>query len=218
MKYFLVLALSATACAQDKHPVTHRAIAPVMTADGADWLERPERQAEEHPRQAIEALHIAPGSTVADVGAGSGYISRLLAQKVGASGMVYCSDIQPRMIELLRGNMADAHITNYRAVVGTDTDPKLPAARIDLILMADVYHEFAHPREMLQRMREALKPGGRLVLLEYRKEDPEVPIREEHKMSVKTVRLEIEPEGFQFDQAIETLPRQHILIFRKPAI
>jgi ubiquinone/menaquinone biosynthesis C-methylase UbiE len=149
MKYFLVLALSATACAQDKHPVTQRAIAPVMTADGADWLERPERQAEEHPRQAIEALHIAPGSTVADVGAGSGYISRLLAQKVGASGMVYCSDIQPRMIELLRGNMADAHITNYRAVVGTDTDPKLPAARIDLILMADVYHEFAHPREML---------------------------------------------------------------------
>jgi ubiquinone/menaquinone biosynthesis C-methylase UbiE len=137
---------------------------------------------------------------------------------VGASGMVYCSDIQPRMSELLRGNMADAHITNYRAVVGTDTDPKLPAARIDLILMADVYHEFAHPREMLQRMREALKPGGRLVLLEYRKEDPEVPIREEHKMSVKTVRLEIEPEGFQFDQAIETLPRQHILIFRKPAI
>ena len=218
MKYLLILALSVTACAQDKHPVTHRAIAPVMTADGADWLERPERESEEHPRQAIEALHIPPGSTVADVGAGSGYISRLLAQTVGASGMVYCSDIQPRMIELLRGNMARAHITNYRAVVGTDTDPKLPAARIDLILMADVYHEFAHPREMLQRMREALKPGGRLVLLEYRKEDPEVPIREEHKMSVKTVRQEIEPEGFQFDQTIETLPRQHVLIFRKPAI
>ncbi len=218
MKHLLLFVIALTACAQDTHPITHRAIADVMSADGADWLERPEREAEEHPREAIESLHIAPGSTVADVGAGSGYISRLLAQTVGTHGLVYCSDIQPRMIELLRGNMARAHITNYRAVVGTDTDPKLPAASIDLILMADVYHEFAHPREMLRSMRQALKPGGRLVLLEYRKEDPSVPIREPHKMSVKTVRQEIEPEGFQFDQAIESLPRQHILIFRKPAI
>ena len=219
MKLLLLVSLASTAaCAQDTHPVTHRAIAPVMTADSADWLERPEREAEEHPRAAIEALHIPPGSTVADVGAGSGYLSRMLAQTVGSSGLVYASDIQPRMIELLKDNMARAHVTNYRAVVGTETDPHLPAGRIDLILMADVYHEFSHPREMLRSMRQALKPGGRLVLLEYRKEDPQVPIKEAHKMSVKMVRQELEPEGFEFERTIESLPRQHILIFRKPAI
>ena len=200
---------------QQTHPVTGREIAPVMSASGADWLERPEREAEEHPREAIAALHLAKGATVADVGAGSGYLSRLLAAAVGPTGTVWCSDIQPRMLEILRDKMQAAGITNYRAVLGRDTDPGLPEGQMDAILLADVYHEFAHPREMLRRLREALRPGGRLVLLEYRKEDPNVPIREEHKMAVRTVRRELEPEGFRFDQAIETLPRQHLLIFRR---
>ena len=216
MKRYALLLICVAACpAQQTHPVTGREIAHVMSASGADWLERPEREAEEHPREAIAALHIAKGATVADVGAGSGYLSRLLAAAVGPGGTVWCSDIQPRMLEILRDKMQAAGITNYRAVLGSDTDPHLPEGQMDLILLADVYHEFAHPREMLQRLRAALRPGGRLVLLEYRKEDPNVPIREEHKMAVRTVRRELEPEGFRFEQAIETLPRQHLLIFRR---
>ena len=214
MKRYALLLLCLTACrAQQTHPVTGREIAGVMSASGADWLERPEREAEEHPREAIAALRIPKGATVADVGAGSGYLSRLLAAAVGPAGTVWCSDIQPRMLEILEDKMKSAGIANYKAVLGTDTDPRLPEAQIDYILLADVYHEFAHPREMLRRLRSALRPGGRLVLLEYRKEDPNVPIREEHKMAVATVRRELEPEGFKFERAIETLPRQHLLIF-----
>ena len=216
MKRSALLLLCVAAClAQQTHPVTGREIAQVMSASGADWLERPEREAEEHPREAIAAMHIAKGATVADVGAGSGYLSRLLAAAVGPAGTVWCSDIQPRMLEILRDKMQAAGIVNYRAVLGSDTDPRLPEGQMDLILLADVYHEFAHPRDMLRRLRLALRPGGRLVLLEYRKEDPNVPIREEHKMAVSTVRRELEPEGFHFEQAIETLPRQHLLIFRR---
>lgn len=215
MKRYALFLFCLAACGQQTHPVTGREIAHVMSASGADWLERPERQAEEHPREAIAALRIAKGSTVADVGAGSGYLSRLLAAAVGPTGTVWCSDIQPRMLEILRDKMQAAGVTNYQAVLGSETDPRLPEGQIDLILMADVYHEFAQPREMLRRMKLALRPGGRLVLLEYRKEDPSVPIREEHKMAVSTVRRELEPEGFHFEQAIETLPRQHLLIFRR---
>jgi ubiquinone/menaquinone biosynthesis C-methylase UbiE len=214
MKRYALLLLCLSAChAQQTHPVTGREIAGVMAASGADWLERPEREAEEHPREAVGAMQIAKGATVADVGAGSGYISRLLAAAVGPNGTVWCSDIQPRMLEILEQKMKAAGITNYKAVLGSDTDPRLPDGQFDLILLADVYHEFAHPREMLRHLRLALRPGGRLVLLEYRKEDPNVPIREEHKMAVTTVRRELEPEGFKFEQAIETLPRQHLLIF-----
>ena len=214
MKLYAFLLLCLSAChGQQTHPVTGREIAGVMGASGADWLERPEREAEEHPREAVGAMQIAKGSTVADVGAGSGYISRLLAAAVGPHGTVWCSDIQPRMLEILEQKMKAAGITNYKAVLGSDTDPRLPEGQFDLILLADVYHEFAHPREMLRHLRLALRPGGRLVLLEYRKEDPNVPIREEHKMAVTTVRRELEPEGFEFEHVIETLPRQHLLIF-----
>jgi SAM-dependent methyltransferase len=197
----------------NRHPLTGREIASVMGAAGADWLERPEREAEENPEQALDAIGITPGMVVADVGAGVGYMTLRLARRVGATGKVYANDLQPEMIERLRRNIKSAGITNIETVLGTESDPRLPGGQIDLILLVDVYHEFSRPREMLQQLRTALKPGGRLVLLEYRKEDPAVPIRADHKMSVAEVRTEVEIEGFVLSQTIETLPRQHILVF-----
>jgi ubiquinone/menaquinone biosynthesis C-methylase UbiE len=213
----LILALLLSCwplAAQGVHPVTGRQIAGVMSAAGSPWLDRPEREEEEQPDQALAALGIKRGMVVADVGAGSGFMSFKMAKLVGPSGKVYANDIQPEMLEILRTRARENKITNLETVLGTDRDPKLPAGAIDLILLVDVYHEFSHPQAMLDRMREALKPSGRLVLLEYRKEDPNVPIRPEHKMSVAEVKAELTPEGFQFDQVIEVLPRQHILIFR----
>ncbi len=200
--------------AQAVHPVTGRQIAGVMSAAGSGWLDRPEREEEEQPDKALEAIGIRRGMVVADVGAGSGFMAFKMAKLVGTSGKVYANDIQPEMLEILRTRAQRNKVTNVETVLGTDRDPKLPAGTLDLILLVDVYHEFSQPQAMLDRMREALKPNGRLVLLEYRKEDPTVPIRPEHKMSVVEVKAEVEPEGFQFDQVIEVLPRQHIIIFR----
>jgi ubiquinone/menaquinone biosynthesis C-methylase UbiE len=213
--FSLLLCLGALLSAEQVHPITGRHIAPVMSADGAGWLVRPEREAEEAPDAALDAIGIARGATVADVGAGAGYITWRLAERVGPSGKVYANDIQPQMLDLLRKNMEARHLTNVETVLGAVDDPKLPAARMDLVLLVDVYHEFTEPEKMLRKIRESLKPDGRLVLLEYRKEDPSVPIRPEHKMSVAEVRAEVQPEGFRFDKTLETLPRQHILIFLK---
>ncbi len=182
---------------------------------GAPWLDRSDREQEENPRLAIKLLAIPTGAVVGDVGAGSGYYSELLANQVGPTGRVYASDLQPGMLELIRQRMRKRGLRNVEVVQSAVDDPKLPVGALDLILMVDVYHEFSKPQEMLRAMRTALKPGGRLVLLEYRKEDPSVPIREEHKMSVAGVRAEVEPEGFRFDRVLPDLPWQHILIFRK---
>jgi tRNA A58 N-methylase Trm61 len=211
---FLTLSL-AISRAQTEHPLTGRKIAPVMGAAGADWLNRPERVAEEHPDQALDELHLQPGMVVGDVGAGSGYMSLKMAARVGPTGKVYAEDVQPEMLRLLRDNAKQAHVNNIETVQGNEADPKLPVDRLDLILLVDVYHEFSQPQKMLRAMRAALKPDGRLVLLEYRKEDPSIPIRPEHKMSVQEVKTELEAEGFKMDQVIETLPRQHILILKK---
>ncbi|MFN0166212.1 MAG: class I SAM-dependent methyltransferase [Bryobacteraceae bacterium] len=185
-----------------------------MGLGGADWLERGERTAEEEPDLALDVLRIQKGDVVADVGAGVGYFAWRLAERVGPMGRVYAVDIQPEMLRLLEQNMARRKLTNVQAVLGTVDDPKLPAGEIDLILMVDVYHEFSEPQKMLRRMRAALKPTGRMVLLEYRKEEPWIPIRLEHKMTEKEVRLEVESEGFTFESNLKTLPRQHILVFR----
>jgi len=213
----LVWGLAFLSCsliwAQGVHPITGRQYAGVMSADGAPWLTRPEREEEEQPDQALHDIGIVKGSTVADIGAGSGAITWRLAERVGPKGKVYAVDIQQRMLDLLRQNMAKRKITNFETVLDTADDPKLPRASVDLELLIDVYHEFSHPQEMLRHLREALKPGGRLVLLEYRAEDPAVKIRPEHKMSVAIVKAEVEPEGFHLDKTIETLPQQHILIF-----
>jgi ubiquinone/menaquinone biosynthesis C-methylase UbiE len=209
---FVVLAGTAAAF-QGQHPVSGRDIAQVMGAQGADWLNRPERESEEHPEAALDALKIKPGMTVADVGAGTGYMSLRLARRVGSTGKVYAEDIQPEMLRLLKQNEDQAQVTNIENVLGSESDPRLPAQKIDLILLVDVYHELSQPQKMLERFKDALKPNGRLVLLEYRKEDPSIPIRLEHKMTVEEARSELGASGFRLAQVIETLPRQHILIF-----
>jgi ubiquinone/menaquinone biosynthesis C-methylase UbiE len=201
--------------AQATHPLTGRQIAPVMGAAGAGWLERPEREAEEAPEKALDALGIRAGMVVADVGAGTGYMSLRMARRVGPTGKVYANDLQPEMLQRLRANSQREKLSNVETVQGTEADPKLPPNTMDLVLLVDVYHEFSEPQAMLDKIRESLKPDGRLVLLEYRKEDPSVPIRPEHKMSVVEVKTEVEAEGYKLDQVIEKLPRQHIIIFRK---
>jgi SAM-dependent methyltransferase len=211
----LLLLLTSLTWAQGVHPVTGRKYAGVMGAGGADWLTRPERETEEQPDEALKAIGIAKGSSVADIGAGSGYMTIRMARLVGPAGKVYANDIQPRMLELLRENLKKQKIANVEPVLGEIDDPKLAGSSVDLVLLVDVYHEFSEPRKMLRHIREALKPDGRLVLLEYRGEDPAVPIRPEHKMTVDQVKAELEPEGYRLDQVKENLPRQHILIFRK---
>ena len=203
--------------AQATHPLTGRQIAPVMSVDGAGWLDRPEREAEEAPDQALDALGIRAGMVLADVGAGTGYMSLRMARRVGPTGKVYANDLQPEMLQKLRAKSQREKLSNVETVQGTESDPKLPPNTMDLVLLVDVYHEFSQPQAMLDKIRESLKPDGRLVLLEYRKEDPRVPIRPEHKMSVAEVKTEVEAEGYKLDQVIEKLPRQHIIIFRKAA-
>ena len=183
-----------------------------MGFGGATWLDRPERIAEENPEGALDALELKPGMVIADVGAGTGYMSFRMAKRVGATGKIYANDLQPDMLRVLNERAAANKVTNIQTVLGTANDPKLPAGAIDLILLVDVYHEFSEPQVMLRKMREALKPNGRLVLLEYRKEDPNVPIILAHKMTVDEVKKELESEGFQMSKVIETLPRQHIFI------
>jgi ubiquinone/menaquinone biosynthesis C-methylase UbiE len=199
------------------HPVTGRQIAGVMGMSGADWLTRPEREAEEQPDKALDALNLKPGMVVADIGAGVGYMSLRMAKRVGPSGKVYANDLQPEMLAKLRENAAKAKINNVVTVLGDVADPKLPANAMDLVLLVDVYHEFSQPQQMLRKIRETLKADGRLVLLEYRAEDPNVPINPEHKMTVAQVKAELEAEGFVLQPVIETLPRQHILILTKAA-
>jgi ubiquinone/menaquinone biosynthesis C-methylase UbiE len=211
----LLLAVYAAGWAQSVHPVTGRHYAGVMGAGGAGWLVRPEREAEEQPDVALDELRIAKGSTVADIGAGAGYMTWRLAARVGPAGKVYAVDIQPEMLQLLRKNMEQRKIANVETVLGTVDDPKLPRDGLDLVLLVDVYHEFSEPQAMLRRIRDSLRKDGRLVLLEYRAEDPAVPIRPEHKMTVAQVKAELEPEGYRLDRVSEALPRQHILIFRK---
>src|SRR5258708_6069869 len=188
-----------------------------MGFGGADWLVRPEREAEEQPEKALDALNLKPGMAVADIGAGVGYMSLRMAKRVGPSGKVYANDLQPQMLELLRQNAAKAGVSNVVTVLGDTADPKLPANTMDLVLLVDVYHEFSQPQQMLRKIRETLKPDGRLVLLEYRAEDPNVPIIAEHKMTVAQVKTELEAEGFVLAPVIETLPRQHLLILTKAA-
>src|SRR5262245_52547924 len=195
------------------HPISGRRIAPVMGWQGADWLERDERIGEEEPDIALDVLKIPKGAAVADIGAGSGYMTVRLAKRVGPTGVVYANDVQPQMLEMLRRRIEREKITNVTLVQGTIDDPKLPPASVDLQLMVDVYHEFSQPQAMLRGLRQALKPGGRLVLVEYRKENPAIPIRLEHKMTVAEAKMEVEAEGFTLSKVDESLPRQHILIF-----
>jgi len=193
-----------------------REIAQVMGHPGADWLERPEREAEEAPQEVIAALALRSGEVVADIGAGSGYFTWRLARAVGPAGRVYAVDIQPEMLARLKTNLAARDISNVVMVLGGEQDPGLPRASLDLALMVDVYHELTWPHEMLAAICASLKPGGRLVFVEYRAEDPAVPIKPLHKMTEAQIRREAAVHPLEWVQTVTTLPWQHLVIFRKP--
>jgi len=194
-----------------------REIAQIMGPEGMAWLDRPQRADEEHPEMVIDAIKLRAGEVVADLGAGSGYITFRLAPKVGNTGKVLAVEIQDEMLETLRKRAAELGVTNVQAVKASETDPHLPAGGVDVVLMVDVYHELAYPFEVMTKVREALKPTGWLVLVEYRKEDPHVSIKEVHKMSLRQLSKEMSAVGFMRIQTVESLPSQHIVIFAKRA-
>lgn len=193
-----------------------REIARIMSHRAAGWLERPEREREEQPDRMIDQLGLAPGMTVADVGAGIGYHAARMASRVGPTGTVWAVEVQPEMLAQLEARMRGRGVTNVRPVLGTGLDPALPANAIELVLMVDVYHEFENPREMLDRIVAALKPGGRVAFVEYRAEDPKVPILPLHRMTEAQIRREAEAAGLRWTSTWTGLPWQHLLIFRKP--
>ena len=194
-----------------------REIAQVMGHEAAGWLERPEREREERSSKLLESLQLKNGLVVADVGAGSGYFTFPIADKIGPKGKVLAVDIQDEMLDLIRKKMKDKKIANVEPIKGTETDPKLPDAGVDLILLVDVYHEFSDPYEMTVAMCKALKPGGKLVFVEFRMEDEKVPIKLVHKMSEKQVLKEMEPHPLKHAKTLDGLPWQHIIIFEKKA-
>jgi precorrin-6B methylase 2 len=193
-----------------------REIAGVMGWEGAQWLERASRAREERPELLIRELALTPGMTVADIGAGTGYYTWQLAKQVGSGGRVYAVDVQPEMIRMLDSQMEKRGVHNVVSVLGSETTVKLPPARVDLAIMVDVYHELAYPSEILDSIVDALKPGGRVVFVEYRAEDPAVAIKPLHKMSEPQIRREATAHGLKWERSIESLPIQHAIVFRKP--
>jgi FkbM family methyltransferase len=191
-----------------------RQIAQVMSHFGIDWLEREEREMEENTSQLLKNLAVKPGMVVADIGAGSGYHSTLLSKMVG-NGKVYAVDIEPEMIAYLNERIKQEKLSRIVPVLSTEKNVALPENSVDIILLVDVYHEFSFPYEMALSMRSALKPGGKLVLVEFRTEDPTVPIKTIHKMSERQSVKELKAAGFIFEQNISTLPWQHCMVFTK---
>ena len=192
-----------------------REISQVMGHLAAGWLERPEREREEMPNRLIEMLKLKEGDVVADIGIGTGYIARRISPKVGKTGTIYGVEIQQEMLDILAEKMAEAGITNIKGILGTITNPKLPPNSLDLAIMVDVYHEFSHPYEMLQNICRALKIGGRVAFIEYRAEDPNVPIKPLHKMSELQVIKEATPHPLSWIETLHDLPWQHVIIFEK---
>ena len=192
-----------------------RVAAPFMSYQGAGWLERPERVAEEMPDAMVAMMGLEDGDVVADIGAGSGFFTRRIARLVAPTGTVYAVDIQPEMLEILQGYVEEEGVTGVVPVLSEFDDPKLPEGEIDWILLVDVYHEFGNHEAMLAKMRQALKPDGRVALLEYRVEDGTGDhIRGDHRMSVRQVLSEWGPAGFDLVELHEFLPSQHLFIFR----
>jgi ubiquinone/menaquinone biosynthesis C-methylase UbiE len=192
-----------------------REIAHVMGWQAADWLERVERQAEERTDLLVEELHLAPGMRVADVGAGTGYVSRRIARAVGPQGRVEAVDVQPQMVEKLAQRAQSEGLSQLHPVLGAEDDVRLAPNSVDLAIMVDVYHELAHPYEMLASIVRAVRPGGRVVFVEYRAEDPAVPIKPLHTMSVAQVTREAQLLPLHLERVAEPLPWQHIIVFRK---
>lgn len=193
-----------------------REIAHYMSHLGAPWLDRPEREEEERPDLVISSLQLNPGDRVADLGCGTGYFSSRLAKAVGPDGVVYGVEIQAQMLTILDKRMKEQGITNVVGVLGTIDDPKLPEP-VDLVLIVDVYHEMSHPAEMIAAVCKRLKPGGRIAFVEYRGEDPGVPIKPLHKMTEAQIKREMTVQPLDYVETVASLPRQHLVIFRKRA-
>lgn len=212
----LLLAAGISAGAQNPLEATGRTPAAVMSYHGAPWLERETRLEEEQPYQVIETMGLENGDVVADIGTGTGYFARKIAKVIAPDGKVYGVDIQPEMIEMLKEYCAKEGVTNVEPVLSTPTDPLLPKEGIDWIILTDVYHEFQEPAPMLAKMRESLKPDGRVALLEYRLEgDSAKHIKIEHRMSPEQVKAEWLPAGFELVVTHEFLPHQHFFVFKK---
>lgn len=191
-----------------------REIAHVMGFQGAGWLERPERIEEERPDEVVKQMKLRPGDVVADVGAGTGYFTFRFARVV-MEGKVFAVDVQHEMLSILEKRKRELGIGNVVTVQSTETDVRLPEGTLDVVFFADVYHEFSHPREMMESIVKALKPGGRVIQIEYRGEDPEVPIKRLHKMTVAQCRKEMEAVGLVWKETKNFLPWQHFLVFQK---
>ncbi len=191
-----------------------RAIAPV--SERLDWLTRPDRDGDERPETVLDALDIPEGATVADVGAGAGYFTWRLARRVGPKGRVIAVESQQKMLDLVAEELRKRRLANVDLVLGEDRNPRLPEAAVDLVLIANAYHEFSDPEAMMGAIRRSLKPGGRVAVLEYRKEDAYTPVEGLHKMGLREVRFEMESMGFETEQVLPFLPLQHLVIFRSP--
>ncbi|MFA1771680.1 class I SAM-dependent methyltransferase [Rufibacter glacialis] len=191
-----------------------REIAHVMSASGAAWLERDTRQEEENVALALSHLELAPSSVVADVGAGTGYYTFRIAPKV-PQGKVYAVEVQDEFVSILKSRAQELGLANVTVVKGSALSPNLPAASVDVAIMVDVYHELEYPQEMLRALHQALKPTGKLLLLEFRAEDPSVPIKELHKMSIAQVDKELAANGFTLSRQENFLPIQHFLLYEK---
>jgi SAM-dependent methyltransferase len=211
----LLCAWSTVTYAQPSRPNVYmgREIAPFMSADGAAWLTREAREREEQPQLLLKTLQLKPGQRVCDFGCGNGYYALELAQRVGPTGEVWAVDIQPEMLDLLGKRIEARQLKNIRPTLATETDPRLPAGTLDLVLMVDVYHELSHPEEVLDAVRRSLRPTGRLVLVEFRAEDPNVPIKPLHKMSQPQVLKELTSNRFKLVDQFDQLPWQHVMCF-----
>ncbi len=223
---FAFLSLSMFSMGQDRYKIKTgdpnginkwymgRQIAQVMSHYGIAWLERPEREKEENTSLLLKNLSVKPGMLIADIGAGSGYHSALLSKMVG-TGKVFAVDVEPEMIAYLNERIKQEKLSRIVPVLSTEQKLPLPENTIDMMLLVDVYHEFSYPYEMTLSMRAALKPGGKLVLVEFRSEDPNVPIKSIHKMSEAQAIKEFKAAGFTFDKNIDNLPWQHCMVFTK---
>ncbi|MCG3199766.1 MAG: Ubiquinone/menaquinone biosynthesis C-methyltransferase UbiE [bacterium] len=199
-------------------PLTHymgREIAQTMHYSGAPWLVREARDREEDCKTLLRVLDLKPGMTVCDLGCGNGFYTLRVAKAVGPGGKVYAVDIQPEMLDLLAERAEIENITHFVPILGTVVDPKVPENEFDLILLIDVYHEFSHPEHMLRAIRRSLKPNGRLAQVEFRAEDPNVPIKPEHKMSKEQILKELNPNGFKLVGQFDGLPWQHVMFFER---
>jgi SAM-dependent methyltransferase len=192
-----------------------REIAKVMGHTGALWLERPSREAEEKPSQVVNALNLNPDDVVADIGAGTGYMSFRIAPLL-TKGKVFAVDIQPEMLDIIEFLKKENHVTNVESILATLTNPNVPANSVDLALMVDAYHEFENPKEVMEGIFQGLKPGGRVVLVEYRGENPFIMIKPLHKMTQRQVKKEMQAIGLVWRETKNLLPQQHLMVFEKP--